>query len=84
MKYYFVTRCMNYRRSKTLSMDTYISSSITSRSFLKLKAPNAIFLEAAKRDILRQLMFLCNIFPRLHVLKGSDVATDVLLTRDMP
>ena len=73
MKCYFVARCMNYRRSKTLSMDTHISSSITSRSFLKLKAPNAIFLEAAKRDILRQLMFLCNIFPRLHVLKGSSI-----------
>ena len=73
MKYYFVARCMNYRRSKTLSMDTYISSSITSRSFLKLKAPNSIFLEAAKRDILRQLMFLCNIFLRLHVLKGSSI-----------
>ena len=76
MKCYFVARCMNYRRSKTLSIDTYISPSITTGSFLGLKAPTAMFLEAAKSDIFRQLMsllFLCNIFPRLHGLKGSSV-----------
>ena len=76
MKYYFVARCMNYGRSKTLSMDTYTSSSITTGSFSELKAPTTVFLEAAKSDILRQLMslsFLCNIFPRLHGLQGSSL-----------
>ena len=32
------------------------------------------FLKREKKDILRELMFLCNIFPRLQGLKGSSIS----------
>ena len=55
-------------------MDVIYFTSISRKSFLKIIGPAKdetfqylrCFLKRAKRETLLEIMFLCNIFPRLH------------------